>query len=187
MIGTRKAKNGRKGPTESATLFAVGTVRIGNDGKDWIIAANKNGIHRWTPVRSYPNSNKTRKIKNRTATPYPNHKPSANDKAYQKWLNKEFHIDVHYTRGCGPDNWEGVCNGYLPEDKLRSKFEWTMFDPNKEKGENNYSLGFCGPNATRDAALAYITSEYEKLVKKGAVTKFKIVPNDRLNEKNKSK
>lgn len=182
MNGTRKAKKGRKGPTESATLFAVGTVRLGNDGNDWIISANKNGIHRWTPVRSSPNSNKTRKIKNRTATPYPNHKSAA----YQKWLEKEFHIDVHYTRGCGPDNWEGMCNGYLPEDKLRSKFGWTMFDPNKEKGENNYALGFCGPNATRDAALAYITSEYEKLVKKGAVTKFKIVPNDRLNEKNKS-
>lgn len=38
----------RKGPTVSATLFKEGTIKIGNDGRKWIIKSF-NGIPRWVP------------------------------------------------------------------------------------------------------------------------------------------
>jgi hypothetical protein len=37
----------RKGPTESATKFDVGTVQKGNDGKEWRIVETKTGVKRW--------------------------------------------------------------------------------------------------------------------------------------------
>lgn len=37
----------RKGPSESATIFSVGTKKKGNDDNMWIIIKTKNGIKRW--------------------------------------------------------------------------------------------------------------------------------------------
>ncbi len=40
----------RPSPSESATLFKIGTVKKGNDGKEWIVSATSNGIKRWKRV-----------------------------------------------------------------------------------------------------------------------------------------
>lgn len=37
----------RKSPTQSATLYKVGTKKKGNDGNIWIIVENKNKVRRW--------------------------------------------------------------------------------------------------------------------------------------------
>jgi hypothetical protein len=37
----------RPSPSESATLFSVGDIKKGNDGNNWIIVKNKNGIKKW--------------------------------------------------------------------------------------------------------------------------------------------
>ncbi len=37
----------RLSPSESATLYKVGTKKKGNDGNTWIIVVNKNNIKRW--------------------------------------------------------------------------------------------------------------------------------------------
>lgn len=37
----------RPSPSQSATLFSVGTIKKGNDGNMWVIKANKNGVNRW--------------------------------------------------------------------------------------------------------------------------------------------
>lgn len=37
----------RLSPSESATLYQVGTKKKGNDGNTWIIVVNKNNIKRW--------------------------------------------------------------------------------------------------------------------------------------------
>ena len=37
----------RVSPSESATEFESGTIRIGNDGNEYIISVDKNGKHRW--------------------------------------------------------------------------------------------------------------------------------------------
>lgn len=46
--------SGRKGPEVSATAYAVGTIRKGNDGNKWVIRETKAGVKRWVrvPLRS---------------------------------------------------------------------------------------------------------------------------------------
>ena len=47
--GSKKgSRDDRPSPSESATLFKVGTTKIGNDGNNWTITKNKNGIKKWT-------------------------------------------------------------------------------------------------------------------------------------------
>lgn len=55
-------KSVRKGPTESATKFSIGTKKKGNDGNIWIIIATSSGTHRW---KRFNNSEKN-KTKNKT-------------------------------------------------------------------------------------------------------------------------
>jgi len=59
MVKTRKK---RKGPSESATLFSLGTKKKGNDGNMWEIIKTKNGVKRWKKISG---KKKTRKIKTR--------------------------------------------------------------------------------------------------------------------------
>jgi hypothetical protein len=70
-----KTQKTRKGPTESATQFSVGTIKKGNDGNKWKITQTSSGIHRWsklTSIRhpSYHNHhNRTVKNTSKTTTP----------------------------------------------------------------------------------------------------------------------
>jgi hypothetical protein len=50
MTKTEKS-NVRKGPSESATAFSVGTVKKGNDGNMWKIIATAAGVHRWSIIK----------------------------------------------------------------------------------------------------------------------------------------
>ena len=43
----------RKSPTESATLFKVGTRKKGNDGNMWEVKTTKTGVKRWTKVHDF--------------------------------------------------------------------------------------------------------------------------------------
>ena len=52
----------RKGPGESATKFAIGTKKKGNDGNMWVIIKSKNGVKRWKKISG---KMKTRKMKTR--------------------------------------------------------------------------------------------------------------------------
>jgi len=40
----------RKSPTDSATLYSIGFVKVGNDGNKWKIVKNKNGVKRWQHI-----------------------------------------------------------------------------------------------------------------------------------------
>ena len=50
----------RKGPSESATKFKVGTKKKGNDGNMWKIVENKKGTKRWQKISD---TSKTKKYK----------------------------------------------------------------------------------------------------------------------------
>ena len=39
----------RKSPTAHAAGLKLGTVKVGNDGKKWIVVERKNGSHYWVP------------------------------------------------------------------------------------------------------------------------------------------
>lgn len=47
MTQTRKT---RKGPSESATIFPIGTIKKGNDGNKWKIIETRTGVHRWSKM-----------------------------------------------------------------------------------------------------------------------------------------
>ena len=42
----------RKGPSESATKYKLGTKKLGNDGEMWIIKKAANGIQRWNKIKN---------------------------------------------------------------------------------------------------------------------------------------
>jgi len=46
----KKLNKDRPSPSESATLFDIGTKKIGNDGNEWIIKENKNGVKKWSKI-----------------------------------------------------------------------------------------------------------------------------------------
>ena len=58
----------RQSPAESATLFPVGTVKMGNDGNYWIITMTKNNIKRWTKDSSKEPSKIAKKSRRSSAT-----------------------------------------------------------------------------------------------------------------------
>lgn len=49
---TSKKITTRKSPSDSATHYKLGTKKVGNDGKMWIITETVSGIKRWMPYRS---------------------------------------------------------------------------------------------------------------------------------------
>ena len=85
----------RKGPTASATIFPVGTEKIGNDGNIWVIVQTKNGVNRWqkssskvfskvSKVKYRKRKRKTRKRKRKIISPNKRKKP---DKLLSKITN----------------------------------------------------------------------------------------------------
>ena len=53
-ISIQKIQNNevkRKGPTDSATIFDIGTTKIGNDKNMWMIVKNKNGVKKWQRIK----------------------------------------------------------------------------------------------------------------------------------------
>ena len=46
----KSSKKNRPSPSDSATIFKVGTKKKGNDGNMWIIKKNKNGVNRWSKI-----------------------------------------------------------------------------------------------------------------------------------------
>lgn len=49
---TRKVSKDRKGPSDSATAFPEGTIKIGNDGNEWVTKKSSSGSPRWIPAIS---------------------------------------------------------------------------------------------------------------------------------------
>ncbi len=49
---TGSKKRERKGPPQSATLFAIGSKKKGNDGCMWIVTETRTGVKRWTHTPS---------------------------------------------------------------------------------------------------------------------------------------
>ena len=47
-----KTEKIRKGPSESATIFPIGTIKKGNDGNKWKIIETDSGVHRWSKMMS---------------------------------------------------------------------------------------------------------------------------------------
>jgi arsenate reductase-like glutaredoxin family protein len=70
----------RQGPSESATIFPVGTKKRGNDGNMWVIIQTKNS-KRWSKVNK---TKKTNNQKNNQTKKYTIHKSKKNDISVDK-------------------------------------------------------------------------------------------------------
>lgn len=46
--------NLRPSPTDSATMYSTGRIKVGNDGNLWKVTENKNGVKRWVKVGDIP-------------------------------------------------------------------------------------------------------------------------------------
>ena len=46
-----KERGLRPSPSDSATVFDEGDLKLGNDGFHWIIIVDKNGCHRWKRLK----------------------------------------------------------------------------------------------------------------------------------------
>lgn len=51
----------RPSPSESATLFKVGSIKKGNDGNKWTVSSTASGIHRWKKLSNGDVSKTTKK------------------------------------------------------------------------------------------------------------------------------
>jgi hypothetical protein len=80
IIKQLKIKPGRSGPTISASFFANGTIKIGNDGYFWIIKNKK-----WTKIPEKP---VIEKIKN--TIPILLREPNGKDKYWVILKNKKW-------------------------------------------------------------------------------------------------
>jgi hypothetical protein len=66
-----KTEKIRKGPSESATIFPIGTIKKGNDGNKWKIIETDSGVHRWskmTVTKLRPPASHKRTVKNKNIT-----------------------------------------------------------------------------------------------------------------------
>lgn len=51
-LWNKTRRNSRKSPSESATKFPEGTIKIGNDDQRWVVVKNTKNIQRWAPLAS---------------------------------------------------------------------------------------------------------------------------------------
>jgi len=144
----------RQSPAASATLFPVGTIKPGQDGNKWIIKANKNGVHHWTKMPGAVTHRKTskRETKWRAATGL-------------------FTLYIKQSKQCQGQEL-GKCDPYMKDNALYDVY-WHMGFPNNPANKNyDTSITFDGTPDTQEAAKAIVQKEYEKIKKRGAITKF---------------
>ena len=82
----------RKGPSDSATKYKVGTRKLGNDGNIWIIKKTSNGIQRWTKVKN----NSIKKIKSKPNNTTISKKDISLEKLKQ--LKKKYNVSVNGSK-----------------------------------------------------------------------------------------
>jgi len=156
----------RKGPTASATLFPVGTKRTGNDGGQWMVEANKNGVRRWVAVRGKAGSAARKTMKAVKTAKVP-----------RETRSETITFGVYYkqSKACQGQE-EGHCNPFIKSGPIEDLM-WTMgFPNNPDAGMTQYDtcIDFYGPSENTEAVKTLVRREYTKLKERGAIAKFVI-------------
>ena len=153
----------RKSPTASATLFPVGTKRTGNDGGQWMVEANKNGVRRWVAVRGGA-ARKTVKAAKAPKTP-------------REKRSETITFGIYYkqSKACQGQE-EGECNPFIKSGPIEDLM-WTMgFPNNPDAAMTQYDtcIDFWGPSENTEVVKTLVRREYTKLKERGAIAKFVI-------------
>lgn len=156
----------RKSPTASATLFPVGTKRTGNDGNQWMVEANKNGVRRWVLFKKGSVTKKTVKAAKTAKAP-----------KEKKYKTKTFTFGVYYkqSKACQGQE-EGNCNPFIKSGPIEDLMWMMGFPNNPDAGMTQYDtcIDFWGPSENTEAVKALVRREYTKLKERGAIAKFVI-------------
>jgi len=160
-----KGRQGRQGPSFSATLFAVGTIRTGNDGNKWRIESNKNSVKRWIRIgsKSLTQKNKTKNI-------------SMDQKSFSSNTHPKdyvtFNVLTKQNKSCAGQE-EGTCYPFMNENLLDDIW-WKIFNPATTTSDGDYdtAIPFRGPPESLHAAKEIVRKEYAKIKAKGAIAKF---------------
>ena len=157
----------RKSPTASATLFPVGTKRTGNDGGQWMVEANKNGVRRWVLVRGTVRGKVGSSAK----------KTLKAAKAPREKRSETITFGVYYkqSKACQGQE-EGKCNPFIKSGPVEDLM-WTMGFPNNPDAamlQYDTCIDFWGPSENTEAVKTLVRREYTKLKERGAIAKFVI-------------
>ncbi len=106
-----RSKSSRKSPTESATIFEVGTKKQGNDGNLWVVKLSGNGIKRWVKcnstgntekfsAESFFNNNKSIKLKKILSLNIPKGSIGIGEQIYNIYKVKKGYYDIYHYSGC---------------------------------------------------------------------------------------
>jgi len=109
----------RKSPTQSATLYKLGTIKTGNDGNKWIIVKNKNNVKRWMLYKIIKKSYKkvikkiNKKSEKKSVKKY-DKKPL---KKVIKMINKRNVLDLYDIPKIKKNNWSKWLKNVKPNNK----------------------------------------------------------------------
>ncbi len=150
----------RKSPTASATLFPLGTKRTGNDGGQWMVEANKNGVRRWVAVKGGSNKVARKTVKAAKA-------PTARKSSFGLYYKQ--------SKACQGQE-EGKCDPFIKSGPIEDLM-WTMgFPNNPDAAMTQYDtcIDFWGPSENTEAVKTLVRREYTKLKERGAISQFVI-------------
>jgi hypothetical protein len=183
MTQTKKKKtttgNGsRKGPTESATQFSVGTTKRGNDGMLWTIISTASGVHRWAKASrqtSRTTAKKSKRVMEMEADPttvWGKNKPL--EKFWQELASGKKVVLITKKDGSGGGGGGGSISSRIvtmPTSPAADKKQYIEFDedPNiiailsSNLSQDAYEVHLY-PKA-KDKSVEYVIKNYKKFFK----------------------
>jgi hypothetical protein len=182
MTQTKKKKtttgNGsRKGPTESATQFSVGTTKRGNDGNMWTIISTASGVHRWAKASrtSRTTAKKSKRVMEMEADPttvWGKNKPL--EKFWQELASGKKVVLITKKDGSGGGGGGGSISSRIvtmPTSPAADKKQYIEFDedPNiiailsSNLSQDAYEVHLY-PKA-KDKSVEYVIKNYKKFFK----------------------
>ena len=182
MTQTKKKKtttgNGsRKGPTESATQFSVGTTKRGNDGNMWTIISTASGVHRWAKASrtSRTTAKKSKRVMEMEADPttvWGKNKPL--EKFWQELASGKKVVLITKKDGSGGGGGGGSISSRIvtmPTSPAADKKQYIEFDedPNiiailsSNLSQDAYEV-YLYPKA-KDKSVEYVIKNYKKFFK----------------------
>jgi hypothetical protein len=172
MTQTKKTTTAgsRKGPTESATKFSIGTTKRGNDGKLWTIISTTSGVHRWAKASHQTTTKKSKRVLEMEADPttvWGKNKPL--EKLWQELASGQKVILITKKDGSHSGSRSRIVT--MPTTPAADKKQYIEFDedPNiiavlsSNLSQDAYEV-YLYPNA-KDKSVEYVIRNYKKFFK----------------------
>jgi hypothetical protein len=190
MTHTKKTTTAgsRKGPTESATKFSIGTTKRGNDGKLWTIISTASGVHRWAKASHQTTAKKSKRVLEMEADPttvWGKNKPL--EKLWQELASGQKVVLI--TKKDGSSGSSGISSRIvtMPTTPAADKKQYIEFDedPNiiavlsSNLSQDAYEV-YLYPKA-KDNSVEYVIRNYKKFFKPmGVIKPLGVIPMNKV-------